>query len=538
MNISDLKESCNANYRKCLLLLESGESLNAVHDILLNISEQLLNIGQVSPKDKSVAYKKAVKIFNIAKGITKNSSCDDIYFALLGRHLPEKTIKQENESDPLEEKIKVEEKPTSKSAVGEINNPLRPLRLPDYIGQDDVKVQLENAIKAAKLRGAPLKHIILFGNAGLGKTTLSRIIANEMNSGFIEMNGPSIRDVQGFVNIFSKVHEGDVVFIDEIHRLPTVCAEAIYSAMEDYRISYMTKNPETGNSENITINLPRFTLIGATTHSGMLAKPLLDRFTLQFHLKPYTDEDICKIVEHSFSKLNLECSTTCAMEIAKRSRGIPRKANAYVDQFSDKALLEGTSIIDFEMITTLFNQLRINEDGLDSFDMDYLVTLNDKYGGGPIGLDTLCSCLSIDKNIVENQIEPYLLFKGLIKVSSSGRELSTSGVQYINETRKESNTDNDKNYFVSLLNDHQYEKLIINLSSKLEGIFKQRFSLEGSFQEMMEIYCNENCDEHITEVLNKLRMKRNDMVHPSERDIELSDEEIMECIEYICGLEA
>ena len=546
MNLSELKESCNANYRKCILLLEAGESLNSVHDLLLTISEQLLRVGQLSPKDKEVAYKRAVKVFNIARNIKKESSFDDIYYALLGRHLPseEKVVKEEPE--PVEEVKEVkpelvqpieETNGVNASPVEEIKNPLRPLRLSDYIGQDDVKVQLNNAIKAAKLRGAPLKHVILFGNAGLGKTTLSRIIANEMNSGFIEMNGPSIRDVQSFVNIFSKVREGDVVFIDEIHRLPTVCAEAIYSAMEDYRISYMAKNSETGISENITLNLPRFTLIGATTHSGMLAKPLLDRFVHQYHLKPYTDEDICKIVEHSFSKLNLECPTMCAMEIAKRSRGIPRKANAFVEQFSDKALLEGTSIIDIEMISTLFDQLKINEDGLDSFDMDYLETMNDKYGGGPIGLDTLCSCLSIDKNIVENQIEPYLLFKGLIKISSTGRELTPSGVTYINKNKKLANMDSEKNYFASLLEDHQYEKLIINLCSKLEAIFQEKMLLTGTFQEMMESYTNANCDEHITELLNKLRMKRNDLVHPSERDIDLSDSDIIECIEYICGLE-
>lgn len=546
MNLSELKESCNAKYRKCILLLEAGESLNVVHDLLLSISEQLLRVGQLSPKDKEVAYKRAVKVFNIARNIKKDSSYDDIYFALLGRHLPSESVVKE-EPKPVEEvkeeipkqaqPAKEEPSVVNNSPVGEIKNPLRPLRLSDYIGQDDVKVQLENAIKAAKLRGTPLKHVILFGNAGLGKTTLSRIIANEMNSGFIEMNGPSIRDVQSFVNIFSKVREGDVVFIDEIHRLPTVCAEAIYSAMEDYRISYMAKNSETGISENITLNLPRFTLIGATTHSGMLAKPLLDRFVNQFHLKPYTDEDICKIVEHSFSKLNLECPTMCAMEIAKRSRGVPRKANAFVEKFSDKALLEGTTIIDFEMVSSLFDQLKINEDGLDSFDMDYLETMNDKYGGGPIGLDTLCSCLSIDKNIVENQIEPYLLFKGLIKISSAGRELSQSGIEYINKNKKLESVDNEKNYFSTLLADHQYERLIIGLCTKLEAIFQEKMSLSGSFQEMMEAYTNANCDEHITELLNKLRMKRNDLVHPSDREINLSDSDITECINYICGLE-
>ena len=540
MNILELKDLCNANYKKCISLLENKSSLKTVHDLLIKVSEQLLTIGQIAPGDRAIANKRAVKVFNVARSINKDSSHDDIYFALTGSYLPQEIEETEAEETEIkEEKVSkvVENKNVSRSPVGEIKNPLRPLQLSDYIGQDDCKVQLGNAIKAARLRGTPLKHIILFGNAGLGKTTLSRIIANEMGSGFVEMNGPAIRDVQSFVNIFSKVNEGDVVFIDEIHRLPTVCAEAIYSAMEDYRISYMAKNPNTGESENITVNLPRFTLVGATTHSGMLAKPLLDRFVHQFHLKPYTDEDISKIVVKSFSKLNLECSTMCAMEIAKRSRGIPRKANAFVEQFSDKALLDGTTIIDFEMITSFFDQLKINEDGLDSFDMDYLETLNDKYGGGPVGLETLCSCLSIDKNIVENQIEPYLLFKGLLKVSSGGRELSASGVEYVNNLRKKASKENNKNYFVSLLEDHQYEKLLIALCSMLEGIFKEKYNLEGTFQEMMDVYCENNCDEAMTSLLNKLRMKRNDFVHPNDRELELEDSEIMECIEYICGLE-
>ncbi len=542
MNLTELKELCNKNYRECLSLLESRESLSNVHAKLLMVIDLLLKIGEISPIDKKTANKKAVDLFNIARKITKDVSHDGIYYALTNRHLPkvEEPIKEEVEVEEINEEP-VKEVTTSSNNVVESKNVLRPLRLTDYIGQDDVKVQLENAIKAAKLRGAPLKHIILFGNAGLGKTTLSRIIANEMGAGFVEMNGPTIRDVQSFVNMFSKVHEGDVVFIDEIHRLPTTCAEAIYSAMEDYQISYFGKNPSSGVNENITLRLPRFTLIGATTHSGMLSKPLLDRFTHQFHLKNYTNEDICKIIEHSFAKLNLECPTVCAMEIAKRSRGLPRKANSYVDKFSDKALLEGTNIIDSLMVEDLFNELKINEDGLDSFDIAYLETMVDKYNGGPVGLDTLCSCLLIDKNIVENQIEPYLLFRGLIKVSSSGRELSPAGIDYVNNVirgkQEVVNDNNDKNYYLSLLEDHQYEKLVIALCIKLEGIFKDKFDLNGTFLEMMQDFTVNYSDEHMTELLNKLRMKRNEMVHQEDRNTELTDDEIKECIDYICGLE-
>ena len=542
MNLTELKELCNKNYRECLSLLESGEPLSSVHAKLLTVIDLLLKIGETSPSDKKTANKKAVDLFNVARRITKDVSHDGIYYALTERHLPKKVeenVKEEVRVEASEEPVS-EPTSTTKNVV-ESKNVLRPLRLTDYIGQDDVKVQLDNAIKAAKLRGMPLKHIILFGNAGLGKTTLSRIIANEMGAGFVEMNGPTIRDVASFVNIFSKVHEGDVVFIDEIHRLPTTCAEAIYSAMEDYQISYIGKNPSTGLNENITLRLPRFTLIGATTHSGMLSKPLLDRFVHQFHLKNYTDEDICKIIEHSFTKLNLECPTVCAMEIAKRSRGLPRKANAYVDKFSDKALLAGTSVIDSLMVEALFDELKINEDGLDTFDINYLETMVDKYNGGPVGLDTLCSCLLVDKNIVENQIEPYLLFKGLIKVSSSGRELTPAGMDYVNEVirgnRPETNSNSESNYFVSLLENHQYEKLIIALCVKLEGIFQNRFDLNGSFQEMMQDFTINYADEHMTELLNKLRMKRNEIVHPEDRNTELTDSEIKECIDYICGLE-
>ena len=193
------------------------------------------------------------------------------------------------------------------------------------------------------------------------------------------------------------------------------------------------------------------------------------------------------------------------------------------------------------MVEALFDELKINEDGLDTFDINYLETMVDKYNGGPVGLDTLCSCLLVDKNIVENQIEPYLLFKGLIKVSSSGRELTPAGMGYVNEVirgnRPETNNNSENNYFVSLLEDHQYEKLIIALCVKLEGIFQNRFDLNGSFQEMMQDFTINYTDEHMTELLNKLRMKRNEMVHPEDRNTELSDSEIRECIDYICGLE-
>ena len=542
MNIIELKDLCNKYYKDCLTLLENREPLNNVHSKLLAVIDLLLKIGEVSIIDKKNANKKAVNLFNIARKINKDTTHDEIYFALTARHLApvekvEEPVKEDVYVEPVEEEVEETVVVPNRPNVAQSQNVLRPLKLQDYIGQDDVKVQLDNAIKAAKLRGQPLKHIILFGNAGLGKTTLSRIIANEMNAGFIEMNGPTIKDVKSFVNIFSRVKEGDVVFIDEIHRLPTVCAEAIYSAMEDYQISYIDKNSKTGISDNVTIRLPRFTLIGATTHSGMLSKPLLDRFIHQFHLKNYTDEDICKIIEKSFTKLNLECPTVCAMEIAKRSRGLPRKANAFVEKFSDKALLEGTCLINTLMVESLFQELKINEDGLDTFDISYLEAMLDKYNGGPVGLDTLCSCLLIDKNIVENQIEPYLLFKGLIKVSSSGRELSTSGVDYVKIVIKGESDNSDKKYYESLLEDHQYEKLIIALCVKLEELFENKYYLQGSFIEMMQEFTANNCDEHMTEVLNKLRMKRNEMVHSEERNTDLSDEEIKECIDYICGLE-
>ena len=311
MNIIELKDLCNKYYKDCLTLLENREPLNNVHSKLLAVIDLLLKIGEVSIIDKKNANKKAVNLFNIARKINKDTTHDEIYFALTARQLApvekvEEPVKEDVYVEPVEEEVEGTVVVPSRPNVAQSQNVLRPLKLQDYIGQDDVKVQLDSAIKAAKLRGQPLKHIILFGNAGLGKTTLSRIIANEMNAGLIEMNGPTIKDVKSFVNIFSRVKEGDVVFIDEIHRLPTVCAEAIYSAMEDYQISYIDKNSKTGISDNVTIRLSRFTLIGATTKAGALSGPLRDRFGIIHRLEFYTTEELTQVIIRTSKILDID----------------------------------------------------------------------------------------------------------------------------------------------------------------------------------------------------------------------------------------
>ncbi|MGN1096423.1 MAG: Holliday junction branch migration DNA helicase RuvB, partial [Christensenellales bacterium] len=312
---------------------------------------------------------------------------------------------------------------------------LRAASLSEYVGQEKIKPLLKEAIAAAKSRGEPLEHVLMFGSAGLGKTTLAKIIANEMGGECTVMNGATIKDVDDFIDVIKNVKRGDVVFIDEIHRMSQSAAEAIYKAMEDFELQFIQKT-RGGDAKNVDMKLPPFTLIGATTHSGLLSKPMRDRFSLKFKLEPYTEDELIILATNSMRKLGFELGPGAAAEIAKRSRGVPRICNTYVKRIRDKAQVLGVQVASKELVESYFLSAGIDENGLDEADIAYLSTLLNKFGGAPVGIDTLCAALGEGRNIVEEQIEPYLIYLGFINVSSSGRDLTKAGEEYVKSVNK------------------------------------------------------------------------------------------------------
>ncbi|MGN0795965.1 MAG: Holliday junction branch migration DNA helicase RuvB [Christensenellales bacterium] len=328
--------------------------------------------------------------------------------------------------------------------AGQKKGELRVSTLSEYVGQEKIKPLLKEAIAAAKSRNEPLEHVLMFGSAGLGKTTLAKIIANEMGGECIVMNGATIKDVDDFIDVIKTVKRGDVVFIDEIHRMSTAAAESIYKAMEDFELQFIQKS-RGGVAKNVDMKLPPFTLIGATTHSGLLTKPMRDRFSIKFKLEPYTVDELAILATNSMRKLGYEFADGAAVEIAKRSRGIPRICNSFVKRIRDKAQLLGVQVISKELAEIYFKSAGIDENGLDEADVAYMTTLFNKFGGNPVGIDTLCAALGEGRNIVEEQIEPYLIYLGFINVSSSGRELTPTGENYIkSKSIKKSN----ENFYV------------------------------------------------------------------------------------------
>ncbi len=328
----------------------------------------------------------------------------------------------------------------SKVKPNKSSNELRATTLAEYVGQEKIKPLLKEAIAAAKKRGEPLEHVLMFGSAGLGKTTLAKIIANEMGGECTVMNGATIKDVNDFIDVIKNVKRGDVVFIDEIHRMSPSAAEAIYKAMEDFELQYIQKT-RGGDAKNVDIQLPPFTLIGATTHSGLLSKPMRDRFSIKFKLEPYTTGELTILATNSMKKLGFEFGDGAAEEIASRSRGVPRVCNTFVKRIRDKAQLLNVQVISKELAENYFKSVGIDDNGLDESDYEYLSTLYFKFDGGPVGMDTLCAALGEGRNIVEEQIEPYLIYLGYINVSSNGRELTKSGKEYVKERSDEGGGD-------------------------------------------------------------------------------------------------
>ena len=314
----------------------------------------------------------------------------------------------------------------------EQDNALRPLCFADFAGQSKVTSNLKIFVEAAKLRHESLDHVLLFGPPGLGKTTLSNIIANELGVGFKVTSGPVLDKPGDLAGLLTSLEPNDVLFIDEIHRLSPVVEEYLYSAMEDYRIDIMIdKGP---SARTIQIDLNRFTLIGATTRSGLLTSPLRARFGINCHLEYYDADILAGIVKRSARLLNVEIEEKAAVEIARRSRGTPRIANALLRRVRDFAQVKGDGRIDLEIAKYALEALNIDTFGLDQFDNKLLTTIIDKVRGGPVGLNTIATAMGEDAGTIEDVYEPYLIKEGFIKRTPRGREATLLAYQHLGKT--------------------------------------------------------------------------------------------------------
>ena len=318
----------------------------------------------------------------------------------------------------MEEDFDIREERVS-SAEKEFENALRPLKFNDFSGQPKVVENLQIFVEAAKYRGEPLDHTLLHGPPGLGKTTLSNIIANELGVGFKLTSGPVLDKPGDLAGILTSLEPNDVLFIDEIHRLSPVVEEYLYSAMEDYRIDIMIdKGP---SARSIQIDLNPFTLVGATTRSGLPTAPLRARFGINMHLEYYAPETLQKIIRRSANILNVPIDEDAAYEIARRSRGTPRIANALLRRVRDFAQVKGNGSINTRIAQFALQALNIDQYGLDEIDNKILLTIIDKFRGGPVGLSTIATAIGEDTGTVEEVYEPFLIMEGFIKRTPRGR---------------------------------------------------------------------------------------------------------------------
>ena len=294
---------------------------------------------------------------------------------------------------------------------------IRPQKLVDYIGQKEVKDNIEVFIKSALIRNESLDHILLYGPPGLGKTTLAAIIANELGSNFKTASGPAIEKSGDLAAILSTLEPNDVLFIDEIHRIPRIVEEILYSAMEDFSIDIIIGGE--GASRSIKINLPNFTLVGATTRAGDLSSPLRDRFGIISKLNYYTAR-----------VLNITIDNDAAIEIAKRSRGTPRICNRLIKRVRDFALVEGSGKIDLNIVSLALDKLKVDQMGLDETDHNLLMAIIEKFNGGPVGLEAIASSIGEEAGTIEDVYEPFLLQKGFLKRTSRGRMVTEKTYDY------------------------------------------------------------------------------------------------------------
>lgn len=322
----------------------------------------------------------------------------------------------------MEEDYDIRRESARSDSDNDFERALRPRRFDDFSGQDKVVENLRVFVQAARMRGEALDHLLLYGPPGLGKTTLSAIIANELGVGFKVTSGPVLDKPGDLAGILTSLEENDVLFIDEIHRLSPVVEEYLYSAMEDYRIDIMIdKGP---GARSVQLTLSPFTLVGATTRSGLLTSPLRARFGIPCHLEYYDHEILERIILRSARLLSVECSGEAAHEIALRSRGTPRIANRLLRRVRDFAMVKGSGAIDPEIARYALEALNIDRYGLDEIDNKILSTIITKFRGGPVGLTTIATALGEDAGTVEEVYEPFLIKEGFIKRTPRGREVT------------------------------------------------------------------------------------------------------------------
>lgn len=311
----------------------------------------------------------------------------------------------------------------------DIENSLRPKQLTDYIGQEKAKENLSVYIKAAKLRGEPLDHVLLYGPPGLGKTTLAGIVANEMGVNIRVTSGPAIEKQGDLVAILSNLEQGDVLFIDEIHRLNRTVEEILYPAMEDGKIDIIIgKGP---SARSYQLSLPKFTLIGATTRAGQLSAPLRDRFGVILRLEMYNKDELAKIVHRSSKILNIPIDDEGALQIASRSRGTPRIANRLLKRSRDFAEVKYDGVITDEAAKTALKGMEIDELGLDAIDRRLLMTMIKNYNGGPVGLETISAAVGEESVTIEDVYEPYLMQIGFLARTPRGRVVTPAGYEHM-----------------------------------------------------------------------------------------------------------
>lgn len=306
---------------------------------------------------------------------------------------------------------------------------IRPGSFDEYIGQKDVKENIKVFVSAAKMRNVSLDHVLLYGPPGLGKTTLSHIIANELGVGIKTASGPTIEKSGDLAAILSNLEPYDVLFIDEIHRMPKYIEEILYSAMEDFKLDLVIGSD--GQSRSIQIDLPPFTLVGATTRAGDLSSPLRDRFGITCKLNYYTTEELTTIVKRSARVLDLSIEDDAATIIARRSRKTPRIANRLLKRVSDFALVNGTGVIDSKITNSSLDRLHVDEYGLDSIDIEYLESLINKFNGGPVGIESIAASIGEEQTTIEDVIEPFLLQEGFIKRTTRGRQVTDKTYEYL-----------------------------------------------------------------------------------------------------------
>ena len=315
----------------------------------------------------------------------------------------------------------------------QIEQSIRPSLIEEYIGQTEVKENMKVFIEAAKIRNESLDHVLLYGPPGLGKTTMAFIIANELEVNIKTASGPSIEKPGDLAAVLSSLEPGDVLFIDEIHRMPRFIEEILYPAMEDFTLDIVIGSE--GATRNIKIELPPFTLVGATTKAGDLTSPLRDRFGIVNKLQYYSVEELTKIVKRTGKVLETEIEDDAAEELAKRSRGTPRIANKLFRRVRDFALVEGNEKINLEVTKKALKRLKIDKSGLDETDKELILAIIEKFSGGPVGIDSLATSVGEEVSTIEDMYEPYLIQEGFIKRTSRGRIATEKAYEYFEKNK-------------------------------------------------------------------------------------------------------